>query len=357
MYLFRWSPPSLPESRTAAKSRPEGEIEHIRDRDLNCHKSKNASRTDSDHGRDRPPGLSHARHPATACHYRRRRYPAHRLSRAHGFRPGRGVSAPSVISHRSLTHARQTDWQKLLYEPAGKGTTNILTAALRESRVRRVVITSSVVVLEPKDGSNRAGPYDLRDLPDQASMNNASTAEEAYILSKVLSHVTATKFAEAHRSFDLVRVLPGYIQGANELRNSVADLSDSKRNGSNEGIMNTALGNVMNCTRTTAQVLLDDVAKAHVLALRPEIAKHGDCLSVVGNGGDSMPWSQYVPIIQKLFPEAVKKGIVNPSAEDEVYLTYFDVSAAEKALGFKFSGAEEMVQSVVGQYIELVESA
>lgn len=44
-----------------------------------------------------------------------------------------------------------------MYDPAEKGSTNILTAALKEPRVKRVIITSSAIVLEPKNGAKRVG--------------------------------------------------------------------------------------------------------------------------------------------------------------------------------------------------------
>lgn len=34
----------------------------------------------------------------------------------------------------------------------------------------------------------------------------------------------------------------------------------------------------------------------------------------------------------------------------------YDVSASEKALGFEFAGAEAMVKSVVGQYLNFLEA-
>lgn len=236
-------------------------------------------------------------------------------------------------------------------------------------------MTSSVVVCEPKNGSKRAGrkflisypfplqsahqlhaAYDLRPHPDASTLAKAQSPNEAYVFSKILSHNAASEFMRSHPEapFDLVRILPGYIQGAHELYTSPDQLSDSKKSGSNEGVMNTALGNFMNLPRISAQVLLDDVAKAHVLALREDVAKGWDNFSVVGTGGNSVDWREYVPIVERLFLEAVREGVLRPEVKDESFLTYWDVEESEKRLGFKFAGAEEMVASVVGQYMELV---
>lgn len=234
----------------------------------------------------------------------------------------------------------------------------MLTAAAQEQSVKRVVITSSVVAIEPKNGSDRAGPYDLKEIPDEKTLENLPEAFMAYVMSKVLAHVAGDKFMqEKKRQFDLVRVLPGYIQGANELYENAEEMKKSGNLGSNEGTMFTALGITQGKARITHQAYLDDVAKAHVLALKPEVAKNGDNLLIAGNGGNSIAWSEFVPLIKEQFPEAVAKGLLDPKADDEVLMGKFDVSGSEKALGFQFAGAEAMVKSLVGQYVQLAAAA
>lgn len=197
----------------------------------------------------------------------------------------------------------------------------------------------------------------MKSLPDDETLKNYTNAPQAYTASKVLAHLAATKFVEENKvQFDLIRVLPSYIQGANELYTSAEQMRDPASLGSNEGTMNTVLGNIAGRPRLTHQVYLNDVAKAHVFALRSEVAKNGDNLLVVGNGGDSTSWQDYVPIIKRLFPDAVAKGLINPKAEDDNMNASFDVSSSEKALGYKFAGAEEIVKSVVGQYLRLLGS-
>ena len=174
-------------------------------------------------------------------------------------------------------------------------------------------------------------------------------------VSKMLAHVAATEYVEKNKvQYDLIRIMPGYMQGANELYQSAEDMRDPKTLGSNQGTMWTALGNAAGGARPCHQVFLDDVAKAHVLALKPEVAKHGDNLLMAANDGVGIPWDEFVPVIKRLYPDAVEKGILKPKMEDQNYIERYDVSAAEKALGFKFAGPEEMVKSVVGQYVNLV---
>lgn len=93
--------------------------------------------------------------------------------------------------------------------------------------------------------------------------------------------------------------------------------------------------------RVTLKVLLDVVAKAHVLALDGQHGKDGVNLLLVGNGGNGIPWEGCVQIIKKLYPEAVQQGILTPKAGDPDIMADFYTSSTEKTLGFKFAGAEE----------------
>ena len=195
-------------------------------------------------------------------------------------------------------------------------------------------------------------------MPDEETRNSFPSAGQAYPVSKLLAHLAATEFVEKNKvHFDLIRMLPGYMQGANELYGSAEDMRDPRKLGSNSGIMLTALGMKAGGPRPTHQVFLDDVAKAHVLALWPGVAKHGDNFLLAANDGVGIPWEEFVPIIQGQFPDEVEKGILNPKMEDPPFIERYDVSASEKAFGFKFTGPEEMVKSVVGQYIDFVGAA
>lgn len=194
-------------------------------------------------------------------------------------------------------------------------------------------------------------------MPDQATRNALTDQGAAYTVSKILSHVAATEFVEKNKvHFDLVRIMPGLIQGANELYRNAEDMRNMALLGSNTGIMRTALDVPQGGGRPTHQALLDDVARAHVLALKPEIAKNGDNFILASNDGVGMPWEDFVPIIEKQFPDAVAKGVLKPKMEDQNYIERYDVRSSEKALGFKYAGADEMVKSVVGQYIKFIEA-
>lgn len=100
-----------------------------------------------------------------------------------------------------------------------------------------------------------------------------------------------------------------------------------------------------NIPRITAQVHLSDVARAYVLFLEPENAKGCDNFILAGHSGQNVPWKEFVPIIRERFPDA---------RNDDILIS-FDVNNSEAAFG-KFLGSEEMIQNVVSQYVDLLES-
>lgn len=254
------------------------------------------------------------------------------------------------------------------YDPARMGTLTVLETASMIPTVRRVVITSSCVILEPNERESGAGrksqritriceiaadlveAYAVKKAPSDEVADRISDVFEAYTTSKVIAYQAAIDFVtDQKRNFDLVHVLPGYIQGANELNETASDML----NGSNSALMGTALGMMVDSPKLTAQVLLEDVAKAHVLALHPNIAPHLTNLAVVGNSGRGIPWDDMAAMIERYYPQKVKLGILSPSKGQQDWMTNFDVRSSEQALGFRFAGGAEMVRSVIDQYLQL----
>lgn len=191
----------------------------------------------------------------------------------------------------------------------------------------------------------------VQDLPSEEFLKNPPSVFEAYANSKIIACHAATDFVkEREVAFDLVHILPGYIQGANELNEKPEDVPRS----SNSATMGVALGQVSEGPKLTGQVLLEDVAKAHVLALEQKVAPHLANLIIAGNGGQGAPWAQIPDIIERNYPDEVSVGILRPTKGQQDWLTHFDVRLSEDALGFRFAGGEEMVRSVVDQHLQLL---
>jgi nucleoside-diphosphate-sugar epimerase len=106
--------------------------------------------------------------------------------------------------------------------------------------------------------------------------------------------------------------------------------------------------------RQASTVFVDDVAKVEVLALDPKLAKNGDNFIAAGSpSGKSIEWNDVTEIVRKLFPDAVKSGILPMGGDQESIPASNDVSKTEETFGFKFAGLKMQVKSLIGQYVEL----
>ncbi|KAK3677301.1 hypothetical protein LTR78_002839 [Recurvomyces mirabilis] len=257
----------------------------------------------------------------------------------------------SPIFDTSEAGGEVRDWQKEFYHPALQGTVVALASALKEPNIKRVVITSSVVAVEAKNGASLAGPNDVKPLPDKETLTNFTVPAHAYVYSKVMAHRAVDDWIKEHPKahFDVVRVLPGYIQGANELAQNTKEAAV----GSNEGTFNVALGNLLSGPKPTAQIYLDDIAETHVVALDKQKVDGGKALISVANDGKGWVWDDFVPVVERLFPDEVKNGILKPHKGQEGGEVAFDVYETVKVLGHDFAGIETMVRSVVEQYLRL----
>jgi nucleoside-diphosphate-sugar epimerase len=245
--------------------------------------------------------------------------------------------------------AANADFKTFFYEPATRGTVGMLESASKSSSVKRVVLTSSVVVLQPQEGSAAAGPNDV--VPKIDENATPPNLRIAYRNSKILAHHAADEWMAANKpGFDLVKVLPGYAQGRHEAASTLAELSS----GSNEGIIGLLEGRQSDVPKISATVLVDDVAKVHVGALDLAKAKHGENLI---SSGKPIEWDDVTTVVKRLFPEEVKTGILPLGGKQKSLKVEFDASRAEQLFGFKHAGLEGQVLSLVPQYIELKKGA
>ena len=241
------------------------------------------------------------------------------------------------------------DVKKHMIDPAVKGTVGMLRSAAKSKSVKRVVITSSVVVLAPKPGTDSAGPEDLAPVPDPDTV--PANAGVAYRASKILAYHAAQEFmASQQPSFDLINIMPSYVQGRNEL----VTRKENVHNGSNDVMVDLVLGSKGSPPRRASTVFVDDVAKVEVLALDLNLARNGDNFIAAGSpSGKSIQWNDVTGIARKLFPDAVKGGVLPLGGDQETISASYDVSKTEETFGFKFAGLETQVKSLIGQYVEL----
>lgn len=60
-------------------------------------------------------------------------------------------------------------------------------------------------------------------------------------------------------------------------------------------------------------------------------------------------------IVARRFPEAVKNGDLPNNGSNPSVVSKFNASKTEKTFGIKFASYEDVVVSVVGHYLELLE--
>lgn len=139
------------------------------------------------------------------------------------------------------------------------------------------------------------------------------------------------------------------MQGASELYETVKDM----QNEYNKQTINTALGNIDKGPKMMAQVLLQDVAKLHVIALDLKAVRSMENLVAVANDGRGISWDEIADIVKRCYPKEVEAGILRPTKGQQDYMVHVDVRSTEKASGAKFSEATSIVRSVIDQYLQL----
>ncbi|KAG0645446.1 Ketoreductase CTB6 [Hyphodiscus hymeniophilus] len=243
-----------------------------------------------------------------------------------------------------------------LIQPALKGTAGILESAYKTHGIKRIVITSSEVAIIPWEefiAKEVDTVYDdTYQIPFPAGPY--SHVFEAYSASKVRALVATKDFvAEKKPEWDIINIMPSFVVGDNEMITDPKLISD--------GTVSAAMAQVLGGDSgwgavPSTSVHVADVARLHVDALNPKIDGNQSFLAV-SEGERGTRWEEAIAIVNKNFPEAVKKGVLPNNGTAATKRTKVDASRTEKVFGFKFASYEEQVKSAVKQYLELVGEA
>ncbi|TAQ88214.1 hypothetical protein B7494_g3457 [Chlorociboria aeruginascens] len=223
--------------------------------------------------------------------------------------------------------------------PAVQGTLGILHSASKTPSVKRVVITSSVAILDV----GRNTPLAADDLGPVPPMDTKfPNPFAAYGASKRIAFNEATKYLnKAKPNFDVINILPAVLLGKNELVTETSGFMS----GTNRYLVNMALGNDALTPLVGSVVFVNDCADIHVKALDPKVKGNGNFITA----GESVIWSDFDKIIQKEFPNAgFKMG-----GKADTTPVVFDTRETEKEFGIKWVSIEEQVRSVIGHYLEV----
>ena len=236
--------------------------------------------------------------------------------------------------------------------PAVKGVTGILQSAYKTTGIERVVITGSAASIIPTMAIVGGSDEEF----DETSRAEALPAPfrhvfVAYCASKIASYNATKDFlAKEKPAFDVVTIMPVFIIGKNELVTDPKNITQ----GSNGLAFRQILGEKCHPVGG-ATVHLDDVAKAHFLALDPKIPGNSHFI-LSSNGMDGTVWGQAIGIVAKNYPRAVATGTLLNNGVVETVRLKINARKAEEAFGLKFLNYEEQVKSVTGHYLELVGS-
>ena len=250
--------------------------------------------------------------------------------------------------------ADPADQEEHFVKPAIQGTVNILESALRAGTVKRVVITSSLVVNTPVDvqfgmtsSTHVYVAEDRIEMPETPYAN----AFVAYIASKVGSLAAAEQWIKDHPNagFDAVYIHPAYTIGRDDLVLTSKEVNE----GTNSAMLETVLGTTAAYGKASCTVHVDDTARVHALALKSSIPGNQSYLTV-SEGLAGTTWQDSRKYVQKHFPEAVADGTLPNNGEAPTVYYNTDASKTEKVFGIVHQGYEEQVVSVVGHYLELL---
>ncbi|KIW20200.1 hypothetical protein PV08_00775 [Exophiala spinifera] len=239
------------------------------------------------------------------------------------------------------------DYDTGLLQPAIRGTLGILYSALKESSIKKVVITSSVLAVLPPDwAAPKHFTADNIEPDPQGPYDNPFTA---YGASKTLAYNRTRDFiAREKPSFDVVNIMPTFVIGKNEL----ATTRTAANSGSNGFVFATLLGNQNPAGTPMATCHVDDVAFVHIASLSPDI-KGNQSFGVNYVGETPDQWDDALGIVKQHFPEEVEKGTFPLGGAIKSVPVLFDASKTEKTFGIKFKNFEDQVVNLAGYYATL----
>jgi len=248
------------------------------------------------------------------------------------------------------------EYHEFFIQPAVRGTISMLEAAAKSPSVKRVVVTSSVVAVVPFGTLTRNMTDDEvfnADNRNEYDEGPYSAEFQAYCASKSKALLEAEAWMAKNKpSFDLVHIHPSFVEG----RDDLALTAEATIAGTNAVILGAVLGKKGEYPTPGSTVHNEDVALLHVEALNPKIPA-GSYIAHWNPAGtvDGTKWEEINEIVARLFPDAIKSGLIPNNGSVTTAVNHVDTTKTEKAFGIKFQSFEKMVESVVGHYLELLE--
>ncbi|TVY45558.1 putative uncharacterized oxidoreductase [Lachnellula occidentalis] len=232
-------------------------------------------------------------------------------------------------------------YESELIAPAIKGTTSILSAAYKTPGIKRIIITSSEVAIIPWEEF----------IAKEVDTVFDDTYEIPFPAVPTPTPSKPTPPAnEKKPEWDVINIMPSFVVGDNEMITDPKLISDNTVSAAFAQVLggDSGWGAVPSTSIHPA-----DIARLHVEALHPKIEGNQSFLAV-SEGQRGTRWEEAIEIVNRNFPEAVKKGVLPNNGTATTKRTKVDSSRTEKVFGFKFQSYEEQVKSVVRQYLGLL---
>jgi nucleoside-diphosphate-sugar epimerase len=178
-----------------------------------------------------------------------------------------------------------------------------------------------------------------------------SSAMEAYFASKTLSRIAAKEFVQREKpGFELVNLLPTMVFGPDELATNVTELMTSSR-----GLILGSLMDVKMPETVGATVHVDDVARAHIDALEPEVPGNTDYI-LSAHAQNGICWEDVKDFVRQSFPDAVDKEFLKLEGSFGIRPWRLYTKDMEDAFGWKCVSFEETLKELLAQYLRFVEA-
>lgn len=104
-----------------------------------------------------------------------------------------------------------------------------------------------------------------------------------------------------------------------------------------------------------ATVHVDDVAQAHIDALKPSVPGNTDYI-LSSDAPEGIVWEDAKDIVRKEFPNAVESGILRLSGSMGTRKFRVNTSETVKAFGWRCASFYKTIKDLVGQYLGFIKA-
>ncbi|KAK3933686.1 hypothetical protein QBC46DRAFT_462956 [Diplogelasinospora grovesii] len=255
-----------------------------------------------------------------------------------------------------------TDFSTDYARPAVAGTTALLAAAASIPSIKRVIIVSSALALMPLGGLSTPGLRVTEGANPSLSVPAIDDDEgwdgifrplgdgahgAKYSASKILAHRATLTWAQEHKpKFKLVTLHPAFVLGRD-----LAQAADKEQGMAtvNGGFVASLKAAEKKPHIPSSFVDVRDVALAHLRSIDAKLGEEGGGVTeYLLESKPGVTWKDVVGFVKDKYPQVDVK-LTGPF--DEPFSS--DTSRAEKDLGIKWHGMQEIVGSVLDQQIAL----